>query len=101
MKVTKEVEVPAKIETQIDHIKCELCTNTTDEPRNWGDRNGSARSSYDVNETTVELRTGYSVPDGGDIKSQVIDICPKCFVEKLIPWIKSQGGDVRTEKSEW
>lgn len=24
----------------------------------------------------------------------VVDICPLCFVKKLVPWMKSQGADV-------
>jgi len=45
-----------------------------------------------TNETTVMMRTGSDWPGGGSGEKVEIDICPDCFVGKLIPWVKEQGG---------
>jgi hypothetical protein len=56
---------------------------------------------YEVNEPEVSLRVGNNYPEGGDINTTVLDICPKCFEEKLVPWFKSQGGTPRVENHDW
>jgi len=56
-------------------------------------------NTYDVRETQVSLRTGTSYPDGGSGVEYEVDLCPKCFAERLIPWLESQGAAVR--KTEW
>ena len=60
-------------------------------------------SVYDVEETEVEVtvskKDGYSCPDGGSGTEYVVDICPDCFKNKLIPWLKSQG--CKAERLDW
>lgn len=96
MKVTKQVEIPAEVRTQLDHIKCDLCDATTTRHDNW-----SGTSSYDINEVTVALKSGTGFPDGGGTESIVIDICPNCFKEKLVPWFIALGGSPRKEEHDW
>lgn len=60
---------------------------------------------YNVNETEVRVevrqREGTSYPEGGSGTEVVIDLCPVCFKDKLIPWIKSQGGKVEAKEWDW
>lgn len=35
---------------------------------------------------------------GGQDDRKHLDICPKCFDTKLIPWFEEQGGKVRIEE---
>lgn len=56
-------------------------------------------SCYEVKDTTISYRTGKSYPDISYGEEYSIDICPGCFMEKLIPWIESEGGEV--EEKDW
>lgn len=94
MRVTKEVPVPAKTETQLEYVQCELC-GTRSERDDW------SPGQYKIHEPEVTLRIGDRYPEGGSTKTTVLDICPKCFKDKLIPWFQSQGGKPRVEESDW
>lgn len=91
MKVYKKEIQPAKEYQKLIETKCDLCGKVT--KSEW------KSDCYDQTETEVSLRTGSSYPDGGSGEEITIDICPDCFTEKLIPWVKSQGGNPTTE--EW
>ena len=58
----------------------------------WGD------GGYLVKETAVYCESGVNYPDGGHSETASVDICPKCFKEKLMPWLQSQGANVRREE---
>ena len=50
---------------------------------------------YETNDTKVEVtvhaKKGMSYPDGDSWGHEyLVDICPKCFREKLVPWLNSQ-----------
>jgi uncharacterized protein (DUF2225 family) len=47
-----------------------------------------------VAETKVSMKTGNTYPEGGSVTEVGVDICPDCFNEKLIPWLKSQGAKI-------
>jgi hypothetical protein len=47
---------------------------------------------YDVEETTIKWESGSRYPEGGsDVEVVSFDICPKCFEDKLVPWMEAQG----------
>ena len=52
-------------------------------------------------EITVRCKDGHSYPEGGSGTQYVVDICPKCFKDKLIPWFQSQGCKAKTEEWDW
>ena len=58
------------------------------------DGDWSKELHYEVKETEIRLKTGSNYPEGGSGEETTIDICPECFTEKLIPWVKSQGGGI-------
>ena len=78
---------------QVVRISCDLCGGSG--VADWKE------DSYDAADTTVTLRTGHNYPEGGGGEDTTIDICPKCFVEKLIPWVKSQGGEPTVTEWDW
>lgn len=95
-RITEIVVVPEHREERTAHFKCELCPAISSK--------GRLSASWDkditvVNETTVQLTTGYSYPGDYSAESVVLDICPKCFTEKLVPWFVAQGGTVRQEEN--
>jgi len=79
--------------------KCDMCGVESD-GRSW-----EAESIYYVNETEIRVeirqKEGANYPEGGSGTKYEIDLCPKCFKEKLIPWLKSQGADIREEEWDW
>ena len=48
--------------------------------------------AWDMNDATVEARIGKVYPEGDFRQKYSIDICPACFVEKLIPALESALG---------
>ena len=91
----KEIVIPAKRLTTLARRRCDLCEESTTEKRDWG------KDHYDVEETEVRYKTGANYPEGGSGEETTIDICPKCFTEKLIPWVKSQGGEPTVKEWDW
>lgn len=99
MKHREIVTIPERKEERVTSISCDLCSakgRARIDAAEWGDSAGN-----NVNETEVRLKTGYSCPDGGNGDQYVIDICPTCFENKLIPWLRSQGAKVEKEEWDW
>jgi hypothetical protein len=92
-KVMKTVQVPAHPQEQLDYISCELCS-----ARTLPGQDGWEERIYDVLDVEIQLNQGYSYPGYYSTTATVLDICPKCFREKLMPWFVAQGGTVRTEE---
>jgi hypothetical protein len=84
-------------ETVTVEVRCDLCGRTAPRPGHgqgtWGQYGG------DVNEVTVSHRSGSSYPEGGSGETVEFDVCPDCFRDKLVPWLRSQGAEPRT--TEW
>lgn len=95
MKVYKEIAIPAKKQMQVTHKVCDICGEKG--KNNW---NGA---DYNVNETeinvTIKQKEGFECSDGGSGTEYDIDLCPKCFKNKLIPWLRSQGAHI--QETEW
>ena len=84
-----EKRAAERIETFVVKVTCDICH---EEIRR---EHGSAE------EVTVEHKTGFSYPEGGSGETVLVDICPKCFDERLVPWLKSQGAEPRKEEWSW
>jgi len=58
-----------------------------------------------VNETevsvTVKQKEGESYPDGGSGTEYEIDLCPDCFKNRLVPWLKSEGANIGEMEWDW
>ncbi len=95
MKETKIVKKTYDSEETIS-ITCDIC-HTKYKDDNWN------ADWYKLNETeisiTIRHKQGDQYPEGGSGTEMTIDICPKCFTEKLIPWIKSFGTELK--EKEW
>jgi len=75
----------------LDKTICDLC----------GEEGGHdwSRSCFKVSETIILLKEGERYPEAGWGTKIEIDICPKCFKTKLVPWFESQG--MKVEEKEW
>lgn len=95
MLVEKKVAVPAHTRIETDYIQCEICKSLTTDAGNWGgDR-------YGVDRVTITLEEGNRYPEGGTITTTLVDLCPKCFRDKLLPWLQGQGGQARERETDF
>ncbi len=86
-------KVPS-VRTILDEMSCDLCDKKTKHDE-WGIQN------YEVAETEITIREGFSYPDGGYGTKITIDICTSCFKTKLIPWLIKQGVNIKEEKWDY
>lgn len=89
MKHYVDVEIPAKISKRLVKTTCDICTKKIEE------------ELYTVDEVTIEYKTGSSYPEGGSGDEIGVDMCGKCFNNKLIPWLKEQGANPTTREWDW
>lgn len=79
-------------------LRCDIC-GTIAKHGKW------ASSVYEVNETEIEVKIkqkdGHSYPEEGSGTEILVDMCPKCFKEKLIPWLNSQGANIQPIDWGW
>lgn len=86
----KKIEVPATTREVFDFVTCDLCKEKI-----------TLASSYDATEIEVRHKSGTNFPDGGSTTEKSFDLCRKCFDNKLIPWLRSQGAEPLIEKHDW
>ena len=91
MRIIKAVKIPERHVDQEIAVVCDICSARSD--------NEFADKQWEVCEIDISYRCGFQYPDSGYGKTVTVDLCPACFMDKLIPWIKSKGG-TPTEK-EW
>ena len=86
----KNVHIPASERSDVDFVTCDLCKEKIEDLR------------YGVDEVEVRHKTGESYPEyGGSGTNVSVDMCGKCFDEKLVPWLRSQGAEPLTEEWDW
>ena len=89
--ITREKQV-------LEKMVCDLCGRKADGGSWPADR-------YEMGETEIrviiEQREGTNYPEGGWGTKFEIDVCPQCFKEKLIPWLRSQGAKIEETEWEW
>lgn len=91
---------PQTIEEREELVEttCDLCGAIAKEG-NW------ESSAWEVAESEIEIEVRYkdgcSYPEHGSGELFNVDICPKCFREKLIPWLRSQGCKTKFEEWDW
>lgn len=93
-----------KFERQIKQVESDVLVETTCDLCGTVASSGEWESSaWEVNEVelevTVRQKDGTSYPEGGYGTDYTVDMCPSCFKNKLIPWLKSQG--CKTERKDW
>ena len=86
MIVYKNVTLPPTIAKKFEAVVCDICKKRS-ETSNWD------AGSYNVLDTKVEIREGCAFPEHTDVETKRFDICPDCFLEKLVPFLKSLGAE--------
>lgn len=85
----KTKQVPATTVEIIEKTTCDLCGEIIQE------------EMFEVNKVNVSQRVGRSYPEGGSGINRQFDICGKCFNEKIVTWLESQGAKPRIEDWDW
>ena len=67
-------------------ITCDICKETY-RGQNWG------KGGYVEENTDVSFEYGYCFPEGRSTKKIEFDVCPKCFKEKIIPFMQTFGAE--------
>ena len=65
-------------------LTCDICNSQS--PTNSNDWD---KDMYVIKQIEIKYKTGSCYPSHGLGVEYVIDMCPKCFKEKLIPFIES------------
>lgn len=101
MTIQHEQRTVTKIVEETVSVTCDLCKQVYENARDvlagieWAD------TRYEIDNTCVQASEGSSYPDGGNEVHTIYHICPKCFREKLVPWLTSQGVDPIVEEVDW
>ncbi len=96
----KTVQVMPTTREVVESITCDLCgkvfphADTDSDGINW-------EQPYDVAKTGVYIGTGYNYPESTDIDYRDYHICPRCFENKLEPWLKEQGAKFTEREIGW
>lgn len=86
MKNYEEEVIPATHVQKHVSTTCDLCGDITD--NDWS-------PGYEQNEAKVAIQEMKAYPEGGWGAEYEYDICPTCFKEKIMPWLKKQGAEPR------
>jgi hypothetical protein len=89
VKLYKEITRPAQRVTVGDGVVCDICKRKFSD--DWN------ATGYQVLESEVSLRAGSSYPEGGIGENIEFDICPDCFRDKLVPFLRSLGASPTVE----
>lgn len=87
------------IEQAETRVTCDLCGipgNLLGDMVRWPTGSGTR-----VSETCCRWRFGFECPDGGNGKEYLVDICPVCFEEKLLLWMRTQSLCGVIAPTEW
>jgi hypothetical protein len=90
MKHMKTVVIPETTKQVVDFITCDLCKEKIPKEQ-----------SYMVDRVEINHRVGEHYPEGGYGTDTSVDMCGKCFDEKLIPWLLSQNAEPQTEEYDF
>ena len=96
-----EPAVPEKIVEKNTGTICDICGVVTTHSTWSGDETDWSGSAWDHERVSVRTVIGTAYPECGWEEITWFDICPKCFAEKLIPWLQSQGAEPYTTKVDW
>ena len=79
--------------------KCDLCGVVA----KYGDWSSSVYEISDAKvAVTIMQKEGSNYGhDGGEETLLIVDICPKCFKEVLIPFLREKGAKIRKEELDW
>lgn len=88
MRFFKEIIIPQEIREVVDYITCDLCGLKIKSDHD-------CRLDYEENKVEIQWRRGSSHPEEGFGLLTTVDMCSTCFEKRLMPWLQSQGAQLR------
>jgi hypothetical protein len=101
MRVKEERTYPARTEVVEVARVCDLCGCRTSNDRNWPEPPHPGCGPYDVRRVEVCCEIGTHYTEGHDTEETSFDICPECFVAKVVPALKAMGAEPTVAKRSW
>ena len=102
MKVYETRTRPAEQFQSCIKRQCDLC-GVESQGEDW--RGGMWKVNESEVGITAKCKTGTAYPESGSGEQFEIDICPKCFFDKLVPWVNSQRSNelppITPENWDW
>lgn len=98
MKQYEDISIPATTRKCLEKVICDLCGKESKRTDWW--RRTWDESEYDFQETELNCRIGEDYPEGRNYDEYEIDMCPDCFINRLIPWIEKENPQAKIEKQE-
>ena len=96
MKVYEEI---IRKDSFLKSRECDICGKKSKDERDWSTGN------YEIDETKIrieiEYKEGSNYPEGGSGTECEIDLCPDCFKNELIPWLRSKGAKIEEKDFDW
>ncbi len=74
---------PERTKKQLSHTSCDICNTPSKYPDCWTDG-----GFVGVLLPAREPEDGTHFPEDRDTETTELEICPTCFKERLIPWVK-------------
>lgn len=103
----KSKEIPST-RSVLDFMRCDICGAQTTDENAWPEHSQEFIDedygfSTEINEVSQIMwkEGGYYHYDGGQYNLIQVDICPKCFLTKLVPWLESQGVKINKEEVDF
>lgn len=102
MKIYETQDVPASTREVLVCRSCDLCGQKS---KRQGKINWDVDSFWDINETEVSIkirqRDGETYPEGGSGTEYEIDLCPDCFKNRFVVWLKNEGAKIEEKDWDW
>ena len=95
----KGKEIATREFEYLDNKVCDLCGKedrggSLHSDADWGD------TDYDFDIVHIRRAHGTSDRDGGGYKERdYFDICPDCFVDKVVKWLQEQGATMQSHET--
>lgn len=97
MRYKKKVQRVVEERIARSRTVCDLCQ---EQITDRFDRRGSGKIDWDDSEVTIEAALGDRYPDDADCRTfYEVDICPTCFIEKVVPALAGLGAKVRVREA--
>lgn len=87
MRKYKETVNTTKTMVLDGHVVCDLCKTNIIHER------------YSADQVEINMRKGFNYPENGSGTDTGYDVCATCFVDKIVPWFKTQGAEEPTVRN--
>ena len=95
MKEYKTVLHPAYTTKPVDFVICDLCKRRNNYDNNW------SKGNYEIQKVTMQYQDGCNFPEGGSSEWEEYHICPECWHDIVIPFMKSKGAVMTKRETDY